>query len=308
MPDALRDALRATLERDARLMDEDRVIATPAGEQVPIRIGGSRFHGHTGELMGALVAFSDMTAVRKLEEQVRRTDRLASLGTLSAGMAHEIKNPLVSIQTFAQLLPERFDDKEFRDTFSALIGDEIRRIDNLVTRLLHFARLERPSLSRLRLCVVLGDALRLLDEQRKRSHVRLVEDLAAERDAVMGDADQLSQAFVNFLLNAIEAMPAGGTLTVATAVVKGALPGGEGARAGRDAVRVSIADTGCGIAPANLSRIFDPFFTTKSQGTGLGLAVTHRIIQEHRGAIEVSSAEGKGTRFDLSFPLAEEEA
>jgi signal transduction histidine kinase len=147
-------------------------------------------------------------------------------------------------------------------------------------------------------------ALRLLEQQFRSRDVALVRRMEAGSDAIMGDADQLGQAFVNLFLNAVEAMDSGGELTVLTEVAPGASPS-RGARSGNgDALRVSIRDTGPGIAPENVGRVFDPFFTTKGSGTGLGLAVTHRIIQEHGGSIDVESEMGRGTSFHLLFPLA----
>ncbi|NQT91215.1 MAG: PAS domain-containing protein, partial [Lentisphaerae bacterium] len=146
LPDPIVKAIDTTLDDGAGLIGKELAITRWSREETPIRLSSSTFHGHTGERMGALLVFTDVTDLKRLEAQVRRTDRLGSLGTLSAGMAHEIKNPLVSIKTFTQLLPERYDDPEFRETFFSLIGDEVMRIDNLVSRLLHFARPAQASI------------------------------------------------------------------------------------------------------------------------------------------------------------------
>ena len=156
--------------------------------------------------------FNDLTTIKKLELQVRRTDRLASLGTLAAGMAHEIKNPLVTIKTFTQLLPERYEDPDFRETFSSLIGQEVKRIDSIVNQLLNFSRPAKPNLAPTHLHEVLDNSLNLITQQLRQKGITLVRAYSAAQDLVHADADQLNQAFINFFLNAIESMSGGGHL------------------------------------------------------------------------------------------------
>ncbi len=278
-------------------------------EQIAIRAGGSLFHGSKGQLLGALLVFHDVTALKRLESQVRRSDRLASMGTLAAGMAHEIKNPLQTLKTFTQLLGERYDDPEFRGGFSDLVGSEVQRIDTIVNQLLRFARPAKPLLVPMHLHSAVENTMRFLQQRLKQHHVTLVQKWEASRDRIRGDADLLHQSIVNFVLNAVDAMPAGGTLTLSTANT--AVPReGESARStvrGELWIRLSIRDTGIGIAPGDLLHIFDPFYTTKSSGTGLGLSVSHGIITEHGGLIDVESAPGRGTAFHLLLPLHAEE-
>jgi len=304
LPHPIVAALDATLSGRRRLRDEDAVLLRGSGETVPVRLSASVFHGHTEEQLGALVVINDMTQLKVLEEQVRRTDRLSSLGTLSAGIAHEIKNPLVSIKAFTQLLPERYQDGEFRATFFDLIGQEVTRIDGLVNRLLDFARPTKPSLESTELHELLDDCLHLVGEQMRSQSIQIVRSFAPGTETLRGDADLLKQAFVNFLLNAIQCMEDGGELTVVTSAVESGrnhLP-----RRGRkdgNGIIVSFRDTGPGIPPEDMSRVFDPFFTTKSAGTGLGLAVAHGILEEHGAVITVGDNDPVGTRFDILFPL-----
>ena len=303
LPPALAHLLTTTLSRGQGIRDHEISLPLEHGEPIPIRVSSSVFYGHTGKILGAFLVITDLTTVRKLELQVRRTDRLASLGTLAAVMAHEIKNPLVSIKTFTQLLPERYEDADFRDTFSSLVGGEVKRIDSIVNQLLRFSRPSKPVLSPTSLHEVLNNALKLIKQQLRTKNIQLAVSFISPTDRINADGDQLSQALINFLLNAVESMPEGGALTVTTTPSPqheegGPLPG--------RAIRVSIQDTGVGIAPENIPHIFDPFFTTKSQGTGLGLSVAHGIIQEHNGTIEIQSEVGQGTTFILSFPLIEE--
>lgn len=249
---------------------------------------------------------TDITALKRLELQIRRTDRLASLGTLSAGMAHEIKNPLVSIKTFAQLLPERYGESDFRETFSNLIVHEIDRIDSLVNQLLRFARPAKPFLRPMHVHEVLEKTLLLVQHRLYQREIKLSRSWKAEVDTIRGDSDQLEQVFLNFFLNAMDAMDPGGQLNVSTEIrsadelVSDMSVNGE---ITREALRISIRDTGDGIKPEDIPHVFDPFFTTKDYGTGLGLSVVHGIIQEHGGQIEVESELGHSTSFHIYLPL-----
>jgi PAS domain S-box-containing protein len=299
LPGALADLLRATLRTGRGEHDEEMSVSID-GRTVHLRMGSSELHGHTGETLGALLVFHDITDMHRLQEQIRRSDRLASMGTLSAGMAHEIKNPLVTIKTFTQLLPERFDDPEFRESFATLVGAEVKRIDGIVTQLLTFARPSTPIISSIRVRDVLDESLRLVEQEMRRKSITVFRSYTEDDDTIDGDADLLSQAFVNLFLNAQEAMQDGGELHIGLRVT-----GGEHDRrshAPRAMVEASVRDTGHGIQPDNLDHIFDPFFTTKSEGTGLGLSVSHGIIEEQDGLIDVVSRVGAGTTFTIRFP------
>ena len=310
LPTPLARGLELTFERGYGLRDQEMTIHYGSGDELPVRVGSSLFHGHAGLVLGALLVFNDVTTIKKLELQVRRTDRLASLGTLAAGMAHEIKNPLVTIKTFTQLLPERYEDLDFRETFSSLIGQEVKRIDTIVNQLLKFSRPAKPNLTPTHLHEVLDNSLKLITQQLRQKGITLVRSYSAPHDLVHADADQLNQAFINFFLNSIEAMAGNGHLTVSTEHVSADLysPNQWRERTAEGHIRVSIRDTGDGIDAQDLGRIFDPFFTTKSLGTGLGLSVAHGIIQEHGGMIDVESAVSRGTTFYVVFPLIRQEA
>jgi nitrogen-specific signal transduction histidine kinase len=303
LPSVLVEGLQTILNSQAGFRDKDMSIML-GDEEVPIRVSGSIFCGHTGNLLGALVVFNDMTMLKKMEEQIRRTDRLSSIGTLAAGMAHEIKNPLVTIKTFTQLLPHQHNDDDFRRTFFDLVGQEVKRIDTIVNRLLNFARPAKASLKQVSLHEIVENSLRLAEQQLLQHEIKLERRLDAKRCMIEADAEQLNQTFVNFFLNAIHAMGKGGTLTVRTSIIRPSqdIPLVNGTQTG-ERIRVDIQDTGCGIAPENLSKIFDPFFTTKEDGVGLGLSVSHGIIQEHNGTIDVESEKGAGTVFHVQFPL-----
>jgi signal transduction histidine kinase/GAF domain-containing protein len=303
LPAPLAAALRHNLSGSRSVRDVDAVLFRRTPSEQPVRYSTAVFSGHADAIMGVLLVLQDTSALRHLEEQVRRNDRLASLGTLAAGMAHEIKNPLVSLKTFAQLLPERYDDPEFRDTFGPLLGEEVGRIDLLVGQLLDFARPVKPDLAPTDLHGVVEAALQLVAQQIRSSGLALDRRFETPDDRVLGDERLLRQVFVNLLLNGIEAMEAGGTLTV------GMRPVPRPAAAWRDGqesdawVEAYVRDTGCGIAAADRVRIFDPFFTTKPGGTGLGLSVVHGIVWDHLGCIDVESEPGHGACFRVALPL-----
>lgn len=306
LPAGLRDILCATLETGDR--QENGELIVPLGDHnAVVRASSSIFHGQHGEMLGALVVLTDITALKRLELQIRRSDRLASIGTLSAGMAHEIKNPLVSIKTFAQLLPERYQDSDFRETFSNLIGHEIDRIDSLVNQLLRFARPAKPVLAPMHVHDVLEKSLQLVGHRLYQKEIKLTRLWDADVDTIRADADQLEQVFLNFFLNAMDAMNRGGELRVETEIRAAsewvtALSGANGSDT-NEVLRVTICDNGEGIRDEDVAHVFDPFFTTKDYGTGLGLSVVHGIIQEHGGQIEVESELSKGTSFHILLPL-----
>src|SRR5947207_1437718 len=307
LPDALREQLRTTLTT-GESQENHELILRSGNEAVIIRASTSIFHGQDRQVLGALMVLTDITAIKRLELQIRRSDRLASLGTLSAGMAHEIKNPLVSIKTFAQLLPERYQDSDFRETFSNLIGHEIDRIDSLVNQLLRFARPTKPHLKPMHVHEVLEKSLLLIGHRLFQKDIKLTRSWEANVDTIRADADQLEQVFLNFFLNAMDAMKRGGELSVSTQIRTGeewvgAMAQANGNGEPQEVLRITIRDNGEGIRSEDVPHVFDPFFSTKDYGTGLGLSVVHGIIQEHGGQIEVESELQKGTAFHILLPL-----
>lgn len=305
LPIPLRETLRKTLQTSEG-QENNELVLRSGDRSVVVRASSSIFHGENGQMLGALMVLTDITALKRLELQIRRSDRLASLGTLSAGMAHEIKNPLVSIKTFAQLLPERYQDSDFRETFSNLIGHEIERIDSLVNQLLRFARPAKPILKPMHVHEVLEKALLLVGHRLYQKDIKLTRSWEANVDTIRADADQLEQVFLNFFINAMDAMKTGGELNVRTEIrtdeewVSSLTQSNGGSH---ETLRISIRDTGEGIRGEDIPHVFDPFFTTKDYGTGLGLSVVHGIIQEHGGQIEVESELKKGTAFHILLPL-----
>ncbi|HOJ72884.1 MAG TPA: cache domain-containing protein [Phycisphaerae bacterium] len=259
--------------------------------------------GEMGELCRAVNNMADAVALRekKLEEttsrQINQSEKLASIGRLAAGVAHEINNPLTGVLTFAHLLREKSNmDAQDRQDLDVIIH-ETTRVGEIVGSLLDFAR-ERPAnKAMVDLNQVVRQTVRLIASQSQFKKIRIEEHLDENLPPVYGDRNQLQQVVLNLALNAGEAMPDGGDLTISTLSRE------------RD-VMLSIADTGCGIPKEHLDRIFDPFFTTKpaGKGTGLGLSVSHRIVQQHGGVLSVESEEGRGATFTVALPFGEEPA
>ncbi|MFO1477750.1 MAG: ATP-binding protein [Verrucomicrobiota bacterium] len=254
-----------------------------------------------GPGVGVTLVLRDLAATGRVEENLTRLNRLASLGTLSASMAHEIKNALVPIKTFVDLLLEKDGDVELAET----VRREMRRVNTIVTNMLRFAAPAKPSRVPVAIHELLDHSLRMAQHRAEGKLISFQRQFEASPDVFHGDDHQLQQAVLNLLLNAVEAMGSEGTLTVATD-----LQGSEAAHALREGggtpgavLRLRITDTGTGIAPEILNSIFEPFFTTKREGTGLGLSVTRRIIEDHAGRLEVQSTPGKGTTFTVLLPM-----
>lgn len=227
---------------------------------------------------------------KKLFHSLLRADKLAALGTLSAGMAHEIKNPLASIKGMTQVLDENLKDPEFIKKYQELVSRQIDRINSLVEKLLKFGQPQTLALNEFDLYQVIEDVLSLLESQCRKKQVKVVKELK-HKPKIEGDAEQLSQVFMNLFLNAIQVMPNGGELSVRSAP------------RGPNFICIEVRDAGSGIPADKIDSIFDPFFTTKDKGTGMGLAVAYRIVKEHGGEINVESEVGKGTEFRIWLPI-----
>jgi signal transduction histidine kinase len=236
--------------------------------------------------------------LKKSQNILRRSDRLASLGTLIASLAHEIRNPLVSIKTFTQLLPERMDDEEFRDYFLKVAAGEIDRLTSLINELLGFAKPSEPNLKGEDINALIDRMGVLIANEAKKKNITLIKNYDPHLPSIMVDAEQLKQVLLNILLNAIQAIEKEGQIWIETRVVQ--ITHEEKIE---PYVQIEIRDTGVGIPPENIDHVFDPFFSTKPEGSGLGLAISHQIIHEHGGFIDVESEVGKGTSFRINLPL-----
>jgi len=291
-------ALRDVVGREGWVVDDARTLykfRLFLGEDrdLVVNISLTPFVTPQGENVGSLIVLEDLTHRVRLEEQLQQREKLSSIGLLAAGVAHEVNTPLAGIAGYTQMLLRQFPPGDPRRTLLEKIHAQAMRASNIVTSLLNFARVERTDLAEVDLHQVLDDTLQLIEPQLRTGGITVVRTYAPELPLILGNFTKLQQVFLNLILNARDAMPQGGQLTLRTDT--------------RDAlVVVEVADTGVGIPPEHLSKIYDPFFTTKEvgRGTGLGLALTYGIVQEHAGRISVESKVGSGTRFTLTFPAA----
>ncbi|OGP54315.1 MAG: hypothetical protein A2162_12835 [Deltaproteobacteria bacterium RBG_13_52_11b] len=237
--------------------------------------------------------------LKQRQEQLIRSEKMAALGQLSAGIAHEIRTPLTSIKIFIQSLAKEIDLDENQKEDFRIVMREIDRMNENITRFLNFARPEEPLFQAINVATLVKDAMNLLAAKLKSSGIHLDISLPEEHPPVEGDPKQLAQVFLNLLLNAVEAMPQGGTLTIRS-VVK------VNPDSHQDLLQLVIKDTGHGVREKDRPYVFDPFFTTKEGGTGLGLSIVYSIVQKHNGRIEVESELGKGSSFILSLPIPKE--
>jgi len=286
-----------TLGKNKRYTHFESSLASPQRGMVPVSLSSTVLLDHQGKKIGALVSLQDLTEVKELEEKVRRADKLTALATMAAGMAHEIKNPLSSMKILSQLLPKKFDDPEYRKKIEEIFPREIGRIDRIVESLLGFARATALTFEKAKIQDIIEEVLKYYEDQAKAAEVRIIKNYV-DLPAIEVDRGQISQVFSNLILNAIQAMPNGGQLKIST------LPGKE-AEGILQSIKVQVADTGHGIAEDTVKKLFDPFFTTKYGGTGLGLTITHSIVDAHQGYIDVESQLGKGTTFTVTLPVSQ---
>jgi PAS domain S-box-containing protein len=275
------------------------------GRTLSVEISAAPLKGGEGKDLGVIAVMRDLTVVRELENRLRRSDRLAALGSLAAGLAHEIKNPLTSLLTFSRHLTRRFDDEQFRAKFQSVVPHELQRINGIVERLLELARPSRLSFAAVRLPALLERVVDLCAHELDSRGVRLAREYARDLPAIWADADALHQSLVNLVRNALDAMPAGGRLILRVGWAGTddiVVTGGRSLAAGRR-VQIEVEDSGVGIAPEAADRVFNPFFSTKETGTGLGLALTHKMIEDHGGVIDFRAAPGGGTIFRIALPL-----
>jgi two-component system sensor histidine kinase PilS (NtrC family) len=255
-----------------------------------------------GEATGLVGVFKDLTQIRDLEEEMRRKEWLASLGEMSAGMAHEIRNPLGALAGAMQMLRKDLHADETSQRLMDIAVREATRLDTIITEFLQYARPPALNLAEYDLNKVLAETLDLVQhEARTRTNIKIVTALAAGPLLAQVDQDQMKQVFWNLATNAFDAMPKGGELTIATGCRKIDISGRKA-----EVVEISFQDTGEGIQKKNLDKIFLPFFTTKKHGSGLGLAAVHRIVDLHGGWIKVDSREGQGSRFVVCLPRSAE--
>jgi PAS domain S-box-containing protein len=263
------------------------------GRNLMVNVSIAPLVGKSGDRIGRLILFDDVTQRMHLEEQVFQNEKLTSLGLLAAGVAHEVNTPLAVISNYIQILAKQLPSGDPRHQLIEKVVKQTFRASEIVNNLLNFSRTGASEFTEVNLNAVVEEVLTLVAHPFRTAQVQVTRNLQQELPSVLGSTNKLQQVFLNLFLNARDAMPSGGIVEIRTAAHNGS-------------VEVEIIDTGSGIPRENLHRIFDPFFTTKSsgRGTGLGLSVSYGIVKEHAGKVDVRSTPGKGTSFRLEFPVA----
>jgi two-component system, sensor histidine kinase FlrB len=254
-----------------------------------------------GHPAGDLILLQDISDVRRLEERVQRRDRLAAMGEMVGRIAHEIRNPLGSVELFASMLRKDLAHDPARRQYAEHISVAVQAMDRLLANLLTYTKPDCSQAGRHALRPLLEEVLVLAAHEIARRHIDATLRIAASAHSVWCDAGQLKQALLNVCVNAAQAMPTGGKLTIDA----GREPDCQSVAAEHASIRISVSDTGPGIDPTHVSRVFDPFFTTKDEGTGLGLAIVHAIVEAHHGRIEIETQAGRGSTFTIVLPAEE---
>lgn len=293
----LLDMIRSAHDQGDRIID--REVITRHRVERHLNVNVIPLVEGDGGSPGSVVLLLDVTARKEDDDRLRRAEHLASLTTVFAGLAHEIRNPLNSLGIHLQLAERSLKSLALEDTSGdgariqhhlEIVGGEVERLNQVVERFLHAVKEKPLQLRHCGISEILGSTIEMLRPEFEAENIRVEFRQESEDDALMADPEDLRLAFVNLFKNAIEAMPGGGDIVLTV-------------RSDHDTVRIHINDTGVGIRESDLSRIFDPYFTTRAEGTGLGLMIVNRVVKEHGGRIEVKSRLGIGTEFILTFPL-----
>ncbi len=284
------------LLRDRSIIIHGREVEVhhPSGGGIPLSLSATPLKDEMNREMGMVLLLKDLREIRDLQERVRRSERLASLGRLAAGVAHEIRNPLSSIRGFAQFFMHRLKGQEKEEEYASIMVREVDRLNRVITELLDFARPREPHREAHSLEQILGHTLKLLEPEMAKKQIAIERVYEDGLPPVRVDRDRLSQAFLNLLLNSLESMEDGGKIRIGLKRERGG---------GQESLKVTISDTGRGIPREDLGKVFEPFFSTKRKGTGLGLAIVHQIVESHRGEITVDSRAGEGTTFQITLPM-----
>ncbi len=282
-------ALRQELDSGAMISDKEIECIFTGNRSVPLSISATSITNEIGQFVGQILILRDLGEVRRLQDEIRRQEKLAALGGLAAGVAHEIRNPLSSIKGLATFFAAQFEDGSESKQVAGVMIQEVDRLNRVITELLDFARPTDLKCSSTHLAPLISRSIQLIQREATKQNIQIDAHIADDICPVMIDADRIAQCLLNIYLNAIQAMVHGGKLTVRCE------------SEGRQYARITVSDTGPGINAAHLSQIFDPYFTTKNKGTGLGLAIVHKIIEAHQARLKVESPPGQGAIFTLRF-------
>ncbi len=286
-------------------ISQDKDIPNANGGTLHIRISASPVWDNHGGQIGTILILQDMTEFRRMEELAQRNQRLREMGEMAAGIAHEIRNPLASIELFASLLKKDLEGDSEKEDLVHHIRAGVQNMDRIISTLLLFAKSAQPSRQQCDINLLLTECLEGISNVIVPENIKVIRKSDSGTLLANGDRELLRQVFPNLINNAIQAMPEGGELSLTTQ--KSSVQNSGNGSNERQYISVTVADTGIGMSSDNLAKIFNPFFTTKDKGTGLGLAISHNIIKAHQGTIDAISEEGKGTSFTVKIPSWDED-
>ncbi|MFP3912642.1 MAG: ATP-binding protein [Desulfobacteraceae bacterium] len=292
-PSSLHPLIRC-LENGDVVLEEETEWRVRGRAPVPVSVSATVIVNEAGSFVGNLFMVRDLGEVRRLQEEIRRKEKMAAVGGLAAGVAHEIRNPLSSIQGLASFFKNKYGQQDEDREAADIMVREVERLNRVISELLDFARPSRLKPKPADINEVLAHSVRLIEQDARARGIQV--RLSPQPGLPLGlvDPDRLSQCLINLFLNSIQAMDSGGVLSVRSLLH------------GQKELAIEVEDTGRGIDPEDVEKIFEPYFTTKSSGTGLGLAVVHKIMESHKGDIKVRSTPEKGTLFTLILPAAED--
>ena len=297
--------LGETLATGESRSEAESFVERSDGRRVPVSLVTAPLCGRDGQVEAAVVVLRDLSRIHQLEAEVRRGETLAAAGRMAVGLAHEVRNPLGAIRGAVQLLRRELGPESRLGEYTDVLLTEVDRVNRIIEMLLDLARPIQLRAVPLNLHQLLERVTLLNEEGARERSVTMIRRYDPSLPPILGDEDRLLQVFHNLVRNAMDAMAGGGRLTLTTRVSLNPLFGKMDLGAGqRSMVEAQVTDEGAGIPAAVRGRIFDPFFTTKDKGLGLGLSICHRILEEHRGAIQVESAEGRGTSVTCFLPIA----
>lgn len=276
------------------LIEKEVECTLKEGKRIPLEVSAQSLHDGDGRFFGHVLLFKDLSEIQALRREIARNQRLASVGRLAAGVAHEIRNPLSSIKGLATYFKERYQEKLDDQQIANIMIEEVDRLNRVVGQLLDFARPIKVSRKSTPMKKLIEDSLKLVERQASEKNIKIETHLPSQMDPIFVDSDRLNQVLLNLYLNAIDSMDEGGRLAVR--ITNSDL---------KHNTEIKVIDNGTGISQERLSHIFDPYFTTKATGTGLGLAIVHNIVEAHGGKVSVESTPGKGTTFTILLPLTD---
>lgn len=287
-------AVKASLDRGETIVEKEMACEFVEGTVVPVSVSASEIINEEGHFVGQLLIIRDLGEVRRLQDEIRRKEKLAAIGGLAAGVAHEIRNPLSSIKGIASYYRDKFEDGSEDKQMAGIMIEEVDRLNRVISELLEFTRPARLEPKPVDINKLVEHSARLIQQEAKAKNIQVQLHPGPGSVEANVDPDRLTQCFLNVYLNALQAMENSGKLTITTAIRN------------KTHVIIDIKDTGPGISADDVDKIFDPYFTTKPKGTGLGLAIVHKIIDAHQGQIKVRSTPGRGTVFSIVLPVTAE--